>query len=168
MFLSARGDVCDKARGVSCGASDYLTKPFHPAELLARVDAIRSQTRRVRGPRLAKPADTVRSGRPRAIVALSEPARRERAESILGPSFEIIAAGAEGRAVDLLVVDADASVASQMGNEGPAVLRVAAAGAPTSPDTVALNDELLRIADLAGRERHLRRHVDAAAEALIA
>ncbi len=113
-------------------------------------------------------ADTVRSGRPTAIVALSEPARRERAESILGPSFEIIAAGAEGRAVDLLVVDADASVASQMGNEGPAVLRVAAAGAPTSPDTVALNDELVRIADLAVRERDLGRDVDAAAEALIA
>ncbi|HEX9496713.1 MAG TPA: HD domain-containing phosphohydrolase [Candidatus Limnocylindria bacterium] len=168
IFLSARGDVFDKVRGLSCGASDYLTKPFHPAELLARVDAVLSQSRRVRGPRLAKPADTVRSGRPTAIVALSEPARRERAESILGPSFEIIAAGAEGRAVDLLVVDADASVASQMGNEGPAVLRVAAAGAPTSPDTVALNDELVRIADLAVRERDLGRDVDAAAEALIA
>ena len=40
IFLSARGDVFDKVRGLSSGAVDYLTKPFHPAELLARVDAV--------------------------------------------------------------------------------------------------------------------------------
>jgi len=168
IFLSARGDVFDKVRGLSCGASDYLTKPFHPAELLARVDAVLSQSRRVRGPRLAKPADSVRAGKPTAIVALGDASRKERAELILAPRFEIITAGAEGRAVDLLVVDADANVASQMGNEGPAVLRVAVAGAPASADTVALNDELARIADLAVRERELGRDVDAAADALIA
>jgi response regulator RpfG family c-di-GMP phosphodiesterase len=167
IFLSARGDVFDKVRGLSCGASDYLTKPFHPAELLARVDAVLSQSRRMRGPRLSKPAETVRAGRPTAIVALGDQSRRERAESILGPKFEIIPPGAEGRAVDLLIVDADASVASQLGNEGPAVLRVAAAGAPGGAETVALNDELVRIADLAVRERSLGRDVDAAAEALI-
>ena len=168
IFLSARGDVFDKVRGLSCGASDYLTKPFHPAELLARVDAVLTQSRRTRGPRFAKPVDGPRAGRPTAIVALSDQARRERAESILGPKFEIIAAGAEGRAVDLLVIDAEASAASQMGNEGPAVLRVSAAGAPAGPDTVALNEDLVRIADLAVRERSLGRDVDAAAEALIA
>lgn len=168
IFLSARGDVFDKVRGLSCGASDYLTKPFHPAELLARVDAVLSQSRRVRGPRISKPAEVARVGRPTAIVALAETARRERAEQILGPKFEIIPIGAEGRAVDLLVVDADANVASQMGSEGPTVLRVAPAGAPASPDTVVLNDELARIADLAVREHQLGRDVDAAADALIA
>jgi putative two-component system response regulator len=168
IFLSARGDVFDKVRGLSCGASDYLTKPFHPAELLARVDAVLSQSRRVRGPRLAKPAELARVGRPTAIIALADVARRERAELILGPKFEIIPIGAEGRAVDLLIVDADANVASQMGNDGPAVLRVAPAGAPANPDTVVLNDELARIADLAVRERQLGRDVDAAADALIA
>jgi len=134
IFLSAPGDVFDKVRGLSCGASDYLTKPFHPAELLARVDAVLSQSRRVRGPRLSKPAEVARVGRPTAIVALADIARRERAEQILAPKFEIIPIGAEGRAVDLLVVDADANVASQMGNEGPTVLRVAPAGAPASPE----------------------------------
>ncbi len=168
IFLSARGDVFDKVRGLSCGASDYLTKPFHPAELLARVDAVLSQSRRMRGPRLAKPAEITRTGRPTAIVALGELPRRERAEHILAPKFEIIPAGAEGRAVDLLVVDDDATVATQMGNEGPAVLRVAPAGAPAGNDMVALNDDLVRIADLAVRERSLGRDVEAAAEALIA
>jgi putative two-component system response regulator len=66
------------------------------------------------------------------------------------------------------VVDADTNVATEMGHDGPAVLRVAAAGAPSTTDTVALNDELARIADLAVRERELGRDVDAAAEALIA
>ena len=168
IFLSARGDVFDKVRGLSCGASDYLTKPFHPAELLARVDAVLSQSRRARSPRLVKPAEASRAGRPTAIVALADPSRRQRAELILSSRFEIIAAGAEGRAVDLLVVDDDTSVASQMGNEGPASLRVAAAGAPAGADTVALTDELVRIADLAVRERSLGRDVDAASEALIA
>jgi response regulator RpfG family c-di-GMP phosphodiesterase len=167
IFLSARGDVFDKVRGLSCGASDYLTKPFHPAELLARVDAVLSQSRRVRSPRLSKPAEAARVGRPTAIVALADTARRERAEQILGPKFEIIPIGSEGRAVDLLVVDADANVASQMGTDGPTVLRVAPAGAPASPDTVVLNDELGRIADLAVREHQLGRDVDAAADALI-
>ncbi|MDQ6858360.1 MAG: response regulator [Chloroflexota bacterium] len=167
IFLSARGDVFDKVRGLSCGASDYLTKPFHPAELLARVDAVLSQSRRMRGPRLSKPAENARVGRPTAIVALGDQARRERAESMLAPKFEVIAAGAEGRAVDLLVVDADASVATQMGHDGPAVLRVAPAGAPVTPETVVLNDDLVRIADLAVRERALGRDVDAAADALI-
>lgn len=168
IFLSARGDVFDKVRGLSCGASDYLTKPFHPAELLARVDAVLTQSRRTRGPRLSKPAEGVRAGRPTAIVALADQGRRDRAESILAAKFEIIPAGAEGRAVDLLVIDADTASATQMGNEGPAVLRVAAAGAPAGADTVALNEDLVRIADLAVRERSLGRDVDAAAEALIA
>ena len=168
IFLSARGDVFDKVRGLSCGASDYLTKPFHPAELLARVDAVLSQSRRVRGPRLAKAAETTRAGRPTAIVALADPARREHGERVLGPRFEIIPVGAEGRAVDLLVVDADTNVASETGNEGPAILRIAAAGAPVTTETVALNDDLAPIADLAVRERQLGRDVDAAADALIA
>jgi len=122
----------------------------------------------VRGPRLSKAADPASAGRPTAIVALAEQSRRERAEGLLAPKFEIIPAGSEGRAVDLLVVDADATVASEMGNEGPAVLRVGSAGAPVSVDTVVLNDDLVRIADLAVRERSLGRDVDAAAEALIA
>ena len=58
IFLSARGDVFDKVRGLSCGAADYLTKPFHPAELLARVEAVLLQSRRpgsVRDPRARAP-----------------------------------------------------------------------------------------------------------------
>jgi heavy metal response regulator len=40
LFLSARGEVSDRIRGLNLGADDYLTKPFAFAELLARVRAI--------------------------------------------------------------------------------------------------------------------------------
>lgn len=38
IMLTAKGDLQDKLRGFHKGADDYLTKPFHMEELLARVD----------------------------------------------------------------------------------------------------------------------------------
>jgi CheY-like chemotaxis protein len=40
LFLSARGDVSDRIRGLNLGADDYLVKPFAFAELLARIQAV--------------------------------------------------------------------------------------------------------------------------------
>jgi two-component system KDP operon response regulator KdpE len=37
IMLTARGEEDDKVRGLDLGADDYLTKPFGPSELLARV-----------------------------------------------------------------------------------------------------------------------------------
>jgi DNA-binding response OmpR family regulator len=39
ILLTARGEERDKVQGLDLGADDYLTKPFGPAELLARVRA---------------------------------------------------------------------------------------------------------------------------------
>jgi DNA-binding response OmpR family regulator len=39
IMLTARGDVEDRVRGLDLGADDYVAKPFHFAELLARVRA---------------------------------------------------------------------------------------------------------------------------------
>ena len=45
LFLTARGSVDDRVRGLEEGGDDYLTKPFHLQELLARVKGIlRRQT----------------------------------------------------------------------------------------------------------------------------
>ena len=40
LFLSARAEDVDRIVGLEMGADDYLTKPFNPRELLARIKAI--------------------------------------------------------------------------------------------------------------------------------
>jgi two-component system, OmpR family, phosphate regulon response regulator PhoB len=45
IMLTARGEEADRVRGLDTGADDYVTKPFSPSELLAR---IRSLLRRAR------------------------------------------------------------------------------------------------------------------------
>ena len=40
IMLTARDDITDKVVGLEVGADDYLTKPFHPQELVARAKAL--------------------------------------------------------------------------------------------------------------------------------
>ncbi|MDP2811202.1 MAG: phosphate regulon transcriptional regulator PhoB [Rhodocyclaceae bacterium] len=40
IMLTARGDERDKIQGLETGADDYVTKPFSPRELLARIQAV--------------------------------------------------------------------------------------------------------------------------------
>lgn len=45
LMLTARGDAVDRVLGLELGADDYLTKPFDPRELAARIRAILRRTR---------------------------------------------------------------------------------------------------------------------------
>src|SRR2546430_6530671 len=57
IMLTARTDESDKLVGLELGADDYLTKPFSPKELVARVRAV---LRRAEG--AAAPSDVIRVG----------------------------------------------------------------------------------------------------------
>jgi len=54
LFVSARKEDIDKIRGLGLGADDYITKPFSPSELVARVKAHISRFERLKGRHLSK------------------------------------------------------------------------------------------------------------------
>ena len=45
LMVTARGEEEDRIRGLKTGADDYVTKPFSPRELLARVEALLRRSR---------------------------------------------------------------------------------------------------------------------------
>lgn len=44
IMLTARGEEADKLKGLDSGADDYVTKPFSPRELVARINAVLRRT----------------------------------------------------------------------------------------------------------------------------
>jgi two-component system alkaline phosphatase synthesis response regulator PhoP len=52
LMLTARTQVTDRVTGLKLGADDYLPKPFDPAELLARMEALLRRTNKEKRPPL--------------------------------------------------------------------------------------------------------------------
>jgi len=88
IMLTARTEESDKLVGLELGADDYMTKPFSPKELVARVRAV---LRRAEG--LTSPADVIRVG---SLVEL-DPSRMEarfdgRRVDLTRSEFQIVSA----------------------------------------------------------------------------
>ena len=47
IFLTAKGALADRVRGLRLGADDYIVKPFEPMELIARAEAVLRRTGRL-------------------------------------------------------------------------------------------------------------------------
>jgi len=77
VVLSATSDVSDKVLLLELGADDYVTKPFSPRELLARVRAALRHTRRVNGSVMSfdnisidfRKMEVLRDGKPVVLTA---------------------------------------------------------------------------------------------------
>lgn len=59
LFLTARNEPIDRVLGLELGADDYLGKPFHPRELVARVKALLRRAREATQPDVVRVGDLV-------------------------------------------------------------------------------------------------------------
>ena len=57
IMLTARGEETDRIRGLDSGADDYISKPFSPSELVARVGALLRRTQPLANSEVLKYAD---------------------------------------------------------------------------------------------------------------
>ena len=92
LMLTARGDDVDRIVGLELGADDYLSKPFNPRELVARIRAIlrRATSRAARG----APTDEVAVG----PIVLNTSMRQVRIADL-----PVTLTGAEFRVLELLM-----------------------------------------------------------------
>jgi DNA-binding response OmpR family regulator len=92
VMLTARDDELDKLLGLELGADDYLTKPFSPRELVARVKAV---LRRADGSAATSGRDVIRA----ADITLDIPRMRVdaggRAVELTPTEFQLLATLAE-------------------------------------------------------------------------
>ena len=86
LMLSARGEDIDRVVGLEMGADDYLTKPFNPRELLARIRAL---LRRVNPPTSA-PAEVAHFGPYRVNLAARTLWRGEAPVTLTSSEFSLL------------------------------------------------------------------------------
>jgi DNA-binding response OmpR family regulator len=96
LMLTARGDDVDKIVGLELGADDYMTKPFNPREMVARVKAI---LRRFEGGR--KPQNAITVANLSVDKARREARVDETAISLRTKEFDLLVAFVENPGIAL-------------------------------------------------------------------
>ncbi len=87
IMLTARGEETDRIVGLELGADDYISKPFSPRELVARVHAV---LRRTAAPPISSPPRVLRSGDLVVDVAARTVNRGEATVSLTAREFELL------------------------------------------------------------------------------
>ncbi len=86
VMLTGRGDEADRVAGLELGADDYVTKPFSPKELVARVRAVLRRAELASSPKEIVSAAGVTLDIPRMAVSVAG-----RAIDLTPTEFEILA-----------------------------------------------------------------------------
>jgi len=87
IFLSARSSDIDKVAGLQLGADDYVTKPFNPQELVARVQSVLRRSRAAAD----VPAEELRAGDLRMDVRNRLATVRDRQIQLTPKEFDLLA-----------------------------------------------------------------------------
>ena len=87
IFLSARTSDIDKVSGLQLGADDYVTKPFNPQELVARVQSVLRRSRSAAEPATAEVLD---AGALRMDVRNRQASIKGRAVQLTPKEFDLL------------------------------------------------------------------------------
>ncbi len=92
LMLTARDDEFDKVLGLELGADDYLTKPFSPREVVARVKAIlrRTKMKETEGDKRAEQDPTIEIGELVIYPDKYEAFHRDRKLELTPKEFELL------------------------------------------------------------------------------
>ena len=91
MFMSAKGDIVDKSMGFKMGCDDYLVKPFSPAELALRIEALLRRRDLARTVPSATESQVIEAGELALNLANYEAVRNGVVLDLTAKEFEILA-----------------------------------------------------------------------------